>query len=117
MSIKPMTARPAPYAALAGLLVDLPRLLRRAREARGLTQRAAAEQIGCSKGTVNHIEMGRGCHVSSVVLVLRWLGTPGPSGAHRPQPVQTPVDVTASAVNRTETTTQDRNEKEIPTHG
>ena len=74
-----MTARPAPYAAVAGLLVDLPTLLRRAREDRSLTQQAAAEQIGTSKGTLSHIEMGRGCRTSSAVLVLRWLGTPGPT--------------------------------------
>lgn len=73
-----MTARPAPYAAAAGLLDRLPVLLREAREERGLTQQAAAEQIGTSKGTVGHIEVGGGCRVSSAVLVLRWLGTPGP---------------------------------------
>ena len=72
-------ARPAPYAAVAGLLDRLPVLLREEREDRGLTQQAAAEQIGTSKGTVNHIEMGRGCRTSSAVLVLRWLGTPGPT--------------------------------------
>ena len=98
-----MTARPAPYAALAGLLVDLPTLLREAREDRELSLRSAAEQIGYSRSTLGRIEAGEGFRVDIAVAVLRWLGTPGPSGAHRPQPVQMPGDGGASAVNRTDT--------------
>ena len=98
------SARPASYAALAGLLVDLPTLLQEARADRGLTQQTAAEQIGCSKGTLSHIEMGRGCRASSAVLVLRWLGTPGPQDRTTPSTtVQIAVDGAASAVNRTDT--------------
>jgi DNA-binding XRE family transcriptional regulator len=98
-----VTARPASYAALAGVLDRLPDLLREAREDRELSLRSAAEQIGYSRSTLGRIEAGEVCRVDIAVAVLRWLGTPAPSDAHCPQPVQTPVDGTASAVNRTDT--------------
>ena len=97
------SSRPAPYAAVAGLLDRLAELLQEARENRGLSLRSAAEQIGYSRSTLGRIEAGEVCRVDIAVAVLRWLGTPAPSGANRPQPVQTPVDVAASAVNRTDT--------------
>ena len=73
-----MTARPAPYAAVAGLLVDLPTLLREAREDRELSLRSAAEQIGYSRSTLGRIEAGEVVRVDIAAAVLRWLGTPGP---------------------------------------
>ncbi|MEU7831330.1 helix-turn-helix transcriptional regulator [Nonomuraea sp. NPDC049129] len=87
---------------MAGLLVDLPTLLREAREDRELSLRSAAEQIGYSRSTLGRIEAGECFRVDIAVAVLRWLGTPAPSGANRPQPVRMPVDGTASAVNRTD---------------
>ena len=74
------SARPAPYAALAGVLVDLPTLLREAREDRELSLRTAAGQIGYSRSTLGRIEAGEVCRVDIAAAVLRWLGTPGPAG-------------------------------------
>lgn len=62
------------YADLADLLGALPLLLRDARRARGLSQRAAGAQIGGSYSTVCRIEAGEGCSLYSAVAVLRWLG-------------------------------------------
>ena len=71
-----MTARRAPYAAVAGLLDRLPELLREAREDRELSLRTAAEQIGYSRSTLGRIEAGECFRVDIAVAVLRWLGTP-----------------------------------------
>lgn len=73
-----MTARPVPYAALAGVLDRLPVLLLETREDRGLSLRAAAQQIGYSRSTLGRIEAGEGFRVDIAAAVLRWLGTPGP---------------------------------------
>lgn len=64
------------YTELSELLDHLPLLLREARRKRRLSQRAAAEQIGCSFSTVSRMEGGEDCALSNAVAVLRWLDTP-----------------------------------------
>lgn len=64
------------YGDVAALLEDLPALLIDARRARGLNQRAAAAQIGCSQPTISHIEAGDACSLWTAARVLRWLDTP-----------------------------------------
>jgi transcriptional regulator with XRE-family HTH domain len=64
---------PTSYQELADVLKTLPLLLREARRARGLSQRATAEQIGMSFATVSRIEEGRDGMVSNAVAVLAWL--------------------------------------------
>lgn len=68
-----MTDRPTPYAELADVVGNLPLLLREARRARGLSQRAAATEIGVAFSTVHRIEAGQDCVLSNAVAVLRWL--------------------------------------------
>lgn len=68
-----MTARPTPYAELAEVIGHLPLLLREARRARGLTQRAAASQLGMSFSTISRMENGEDCALSNATAVLRWL--------------------------------------------
>lgn len=64
---------PTSYRELAVVLMTLPLLLREARRARGLSQRATAEQLGMSFSTVSRIEDGRDGMVSNVLAVLAWL--------------------------------------------
>lgn len=61
------------YNELADLLTSLPLLLREARRQRRLSQRAAAEQLGCSFSTVSRIEAGEDCALSNAVAVLKWI--------------------------------------------
>lgn len=61
------------YAELAAVIDALPLLLREARRAWGLSQRAAAAELGCSFSTVSRIESGEDCALSNAVAVLRWL--------------------------------------------
>lgn len=63
----------SPYAELADVLSSLPLLLREARRARRLSQRAAADQIGVSFSTISRIETDRDGMVSNALAVLRWL--------------------------------------------
>jgi transcriptional regulator with XRE-family HTH domain len=69
---------PTPYRELAALVDNLPLLLREARRARGLSQRAAARELGCSFSTVSRMEAGDDCALSNAVAVLRWLDTAAP---------------------------------------
>jgi ribosome-binding protein aMBF1 (putative translation factor) len=68
-----MTGQPIPYTELADIIADLPMLLREARRARGLSQRAAAAEMAMSFSTVSRIEAREDCVLSNAVTVLRWL--------------------------------------------
>jgi ribosome-binding protein aMBF1 (putative translation factor) len=68
--------KPTPYRELADVVALLPLLLREARRARGLSQRAAAKELGYSFATVSRIESGDDCMLSNAVAVLRWLDMP-----------------------------------------
>lgn len=69
------------YAELSELIGYLPLLMREARRQRRLSQRAAAEQIGCSFSTVSRMEGGEDCALSNAVAVLRWLDGPDQDAA------------------------------------
>lgn len=72
----PDPAAPAPYAELIEVLEALPLLVRETRRRRGLSQRAAAEQVGLeSWATLSRCENGAGLHMKSIVPLLRWIGT------------------------------------------
>lgn len=70
------TGHLATYAELADMIGLLPVLVREARRARQLSQRAAAAQLGVSFATVSRIEAGEDCVLSNAVIVLRWLDQP-----------------------------------------
>jgi transcriptional regulator with XRE-family HTH domain len=68
------------YGDVAALLERLPALLAAERRARGLNQRVAAAQIGCSQPTLSHLEADGTCRLWTAAAVLRWLDTPpGPA--------------------------------------
>lgn len=67
------TGQQTTYSELAEVIAVLPMLLKETRRARGLSIRAAAEQLGMSFSTVNRIEHGDDHAVSNTVAVLRWL--------------------------------------------
>jgi transcriptional regulator with XRE-family HTH domain len=54
----------------------LPRLARNQREARGLSLRAAAEEIGMSFNSLSRFERGELPDVTALLAILRWLGFP-----------------------------------------
>lgn len=62
-----------PYPELAEVLASLPLLVREARRARGLSQRAAAREMGVSFSTISRAESGEDLVMSNAVAVLRWL--------------------------------------------
>ena len=64
---------PTGYMELTEVLEALPLLVHETRRARGLSQRAAAKEIGCSVSTVTRIEAYQDCVLSNAVLVLNWL--------------------------------------------
>lgn len=68
-------AEPTPYTELAEVLAALPLLVREARRARGLSQRAAAQQMGVSFSTVSRLENGHDAVMSNVSTALCWLDT------------------------------------------
>lgn len=68
-----MSNRLTPYGELVALLDMLPRLLVEARRARGLSQDAAAKEMGVTGKTIQRVEGGQGCHVDTATIVLRWL--------------------------------------------
>ncbi len=68
-----MAAAPTSYPEIALVLDRLPVLLHEARRARGLSVRAAANEIGISFATVSRIEAGEDCVLSNATAVLRWL--------------------------------------------
>jgi ribosome-binding protein aMBF1 (putative translation factor) len=61
------------YSELAAVISNLGMLTREARRARGLSLRAAAQQIGCSMSTVLRFEQGEDVNLSNAVAILRWL--------------------------------------------
>lgn len=61
------------YGELADVLGLLPLLVREARRARGLTIRAAADEVGLAHSSLHRIEQGEDCRLSSALLVLAWL--------------------------------------------
>lgn len=65
---------PTSYRELAGILVNMPLLVREARRARGLSLRAAARQMEVGVSTLMRFEDGEtGCHSSFLVVALEWL--------------------------------------------
>lgn len=66
---------PSSYTELARVLDNLPLLLKEARRARGLSVRAAADELDISPSTVSRIENGHDAVVSNSLAVLRWLDT------------------------------------------
>lgn len=71
-----MSDYPTPYPELAEVLASLPLLVREARRARRLSQRAAAEQMGVSFSTISRAERGADLILSHAVAMVRWLDTP-----------------------------------------
>ncbi|GJF06586.1 helix-turn-helix domain-containing protein [Pseudonocardia sp. D17] len=68
---------PTSYDELISVLESLPILVRETRRRRGMSQRAAAEQIGLETwATLSRCENGAGLHMKSIVPLLRWIGTP-----------------------------------------
>jgi ribosome-binding protein aMBF1 (putative translation factor) len=66
------------YTELAAVISNLGMLTREARRARGLSLRAAAQQIGCSNSTILRFENGEDVNLSNAVAILHWLDwTPG----------------------------------------
>lgn len=63
----------ADYAAVAAVLEDLPRLVRQARERRGMSAREVACRIGVGHTTVPRVEAGNGCNTVTAIALLRWL--------------------------------------------
>lgn len=63
----------ADYAAVAAVLEDLPRLVRQARERRGMSAREVACRIGVGHTTVPRVEAGNGCNSVTAIALLRWL--------------------------------------------
>lgn len=62
-----------PYSELADVIDALPMLCREKRRREGLSQRAAARQIGIAFATVSRFEAGKGAHLDNAVAILRWL--------------------------------------------
>ncbi|AGL19517.1 helix-turn-helix transcriptional regulator [Actinoplanes sp. N902-109] len=71
-----MSAKLSTYAELVDVLTALPLLLREARRQRGLSQRTAAAEVGCSPSTVSRVESGEDISLSNAAAVLRWLDRP-----------------------------------------
>lgn len=67
---------------LAHTLTELPTLVGDARDRRGLNQREAAAEIGCSPSTLCRIESGQDCSLHVAIAVLRWLSS-------QPEPTRT----------------------------
>ncbi len=70
---KTEASAPSSYSDLASVIEALPLLVREARRARGLSLRAAAEQIGCSFSTISRYENGDDVNLSNAASMLRWL--------------------------------------------
>lgn len=64
---------PNPYADAVTLLGNLPQLAQDAREARGLTVKQAAAQVGIGDTTLASFEAGSNCTKSTLLAVLGWL--------------------------------------------
>lgn len=82
-----------PYSELAEVIATLPILLREARRARGLSQRAAARELGFTFSTVSRLEAGHDIVLSHAVAVLHWLDTrPSTDGGRTPTPATEETD-------------------------
>ncbi len=67
-----------PYGELAAVIDNLPLLVREARRARGLSLRAAGEQVGLAYTVLARVENGQHTmQAHSVAAILRWLDTKG----------------------------------------
>lgn len=76
-----MSARQSTYAELVDVLDLLPRLLREIRRLRGLSLRAAADEIGVAFNSLSRFERGQDVLLSNAVAVLKWLDQPPVSAA------------------------------------
>lgn len=65
---------PNRHPAMGALLEQVPSALRARREIRGLSLRAAADEIGIGFNTVYRIEHGGDFTVSNLRAVVKWLG-------------------------------------------
>lgn len=61
------------YAELADVLASLPLIAREMRRARGISLRAAAQEVGVSFSTLHRIESGEDCVASHLIAVMRWI--------------------------------------------
>lgn len=69
-----MSARSAAtFAEVAEVMDMLPSAVAVIRRSRGLSLRAAADQIGCSFNTLYRIEQGRDFNAHHLPALLRWL--------------------------------------------
>lgn len=77
-----MTARLRTYGEMAEILDDIPTIVKAHRRERGLSLRAASEEIGIAFGTLQKIERGNiSFGIGSLKLILEWLnGTTRKSG-------------------------------------
>lgn len=71
-------AAPTSYDEILDVLDRLPLLVRETRRRRGLSLRAAARESGVGFANLSRCENGAGMHMSTVVPLLRWVGTPDP---------------------------------------
>jgi len=58
-------------------LDQLPAMLKAERDRRGLSQRAAADQIGIGFSTVARVESGKWPHAPGFLAIIAWLDVPG----------------------------------------
>ncbi len=71
---------PTPYSELIGVVEALPLLVRETRRRKGLSLRAAAQEIGVSFATVARAENGEDLVLSCAVALLRWVGSSSVDG-------------------------------------
>lgn len=74
-----MSVQANSYRNVADVLHQLPGMVADMRAIYGLTQAAAAAQIGVSKTALCRFEQGGSCHLRNAVLMLRWLDDMCPS--------------------------------------
>ena len=67
---------PAPYGELIEVLTNLRLLVRETRRRRGLSIRAAAEQLGLSHTVISRFEEGAGVQLGNAIVLLRWVAAP-----------------------------------------
>jgi ribosome-binding protein aMBF1 (putative translation factor) len=75
--VKTVQGRPTPYTEIADLLDGLGRIVYEARRGRGLSQRAAAAEVGLSPSTLSRMENGEDCSLKHAITVIRWLDQTG----------------------------------------
>lgn len=68
-----MTAVQLRYGQVADVLNTLHVTIRRQREARRLSVRAAAKEMGLAASTLSRLERGYDLNMDSVIAALRWL--------------------------------------------